>query len=195
MSLQTSEHILGHLISRHSQAHAWAETRSVPCPTTISGSLEPCLPHVQFRAFSHQYKCLRWRTAFSLDRPHPLCSTALFTTAMTLRLLFLSLYLYFNLPCVQASILPDRRDVTSTSKAGLAWPNAGSVDIRQFSRTGKVSWYVFEPFIVKNNQRSRLYATPSFSNYTGFIRGLLRLVAGMTKITLSLCRCFGASDK
>ncbi|KAJ8518600.1 hypothetical protein ONZ45_g4354 [Pleurotus djamor] len=29
----------------------------------------------------------------------------------------------------------------ATSKAGLAWPNGNSVDIRQYTRSGKVSWY------------------------------------------------------
>ncbi|KAI0267409.1 glycoside hydrolase [Gloeopeniophorella convolvens] len=32
-------------------------------------------------------------------------------------------------------------DVPQPSKAGLAWPNAGSVDISQYRMTGKVSWY------------------------------------------------------
>ncbi|THU85685.1 glycoside hydrolase [Dendrothele bispora CBS 962.96] len=31
--------------------------------------------------------------------------------------------------------------VTNTSKAGLAWPNGRTVDITQFTHTGKVSWY------------------------------------------------------
>ncbi|KAF5348650.1 hypothetical protein D9758_006768 [Tetrapyrgos nigripes] len=31
--------------------------------------------------------------------------------------------------------------VTNTSKAGLAWPNGRSVDIDQYTHTGKVSWY------------------------------------------------------
>ncbi|EIN11770.1 hypothetical protein PUNSTDRAFT_131925 [Punctularia strigosozonata HHB-11173 SS5] len=35
---------------------------------------------------------------------------------------------------------PDR-SVTSSSKAGLAWPNGQSVDITQYQTTGKVSWY------------------------------------------------------
>ncbi|KAF8070086.1 glycosyl hydrolase catalytic core-domain-containing protein [Lyophyllum atratum] len=33
------------------------------------------------------------------------------------------------------------REMTNTSKAGLAWPNGNSVDIEQFRGTGKVSWY------------------------------------------------------
>lgn len=52
----------------------------------------------------------------------------------------------------------DRRDVTSTSKAGLAWPNGRADDISQYTKTGKVSWcvpYQYDPdqlvseFIVK----------------------------------------------
>ncbi|KZS94534.1 hypothetical protein SISNIDRAFT_453466 [Sistotremastrum niveocremeum HHB9708] len=31
--------------------------------------------------------------------------------------------------------------VTNNSKAGLAWPNGDFVDIQQFTKTGKVSWY------------------------------------------------------
>ena len=39
--------------------------------------------------------------------------------------------------------LHGRRAVANTSKAGLAWPNADRVDIRQYeSSTGKVSWYI-----------------------------------------------------
>ncbi|KAF8149476.1 glycosyl hydrolase catalytic core-domain-containing protein [Crassisporium funariophilum] len=33
------------------------------------------------------------------------------------------------------------REVTNASKAGLAWPNADSVDMGQYQNTGKVSWY------------------------------------------------------
>ncbi|KIM45527.1 glycoside hydrolase family 128 protein [Hebeloma cylindrosporum] len=33
------------------------------------------------------------------------------------------------------------RAVTNTTKAGLAWPNGNSVDIEQYTATGKVSWY------------------------------------------------------
>lgn len=32
------------------------------------------------------------------------------------------------------------RDVTNTSKAGLAWPNGDGVDLGQYRTTGKVSW-------------------------------------------------------
>ncbi|KAI0058321.1 glycoside hydrolase [Artomyces pyxidatus] len=37
--------------------------------------------------------------------------------------------------------LLESRNVTSSSKAGLAWPNGNSVDIDQYRTTGKVSWY------------------------------------------------------
>jgi len=37
-----------------------------------------------------------------------------------------------------------KRAVSNTSKAGLAWPNADRVDIRQYESTGKVSWYVLQ---------------------------------------------------
>jgi len=36
---------------------------------------------------------------------------------------------------------PQTLAVTNTSKAGLAWPNGDYVDIEQFTKTGKVSWY------------------------------------------------------
>lgn len=32
------------------------------------------------------------------------------------------------------------REVTNTTKAGLAWPNGDGVDVGQFQKTGKVSW-------------------------------------------------------
>ncbi|KAI0039545.1 glycoside hydrolase family 128 protein [Auriscalpium vulgare] len=35
----------------------------------------------------------------------------------------------------------ESRAVTTSSKAGLAWPNGGTVDVNQFRSTGKVSWY------------------------------------------------------
>ncbi|KDR67580.1 hypothetical protein GALMADRAFT_258262 [Galerina marginata CBS 339.88] len=44
------------------------------------------------------------------------------------------------------------RSVTNTSKAGLAWPNADSVDISQFGSTGKISWYyTWSPFPTDSN--------------------------------------------
>ncbi|EJD07367.1 glycoside hydrolase [Fomitiporia mediterranea MF3/22] len=36
---------------------------------------------------------------------------------------------------------PQQRGVTSSSKAGLAWPNGNADDITQYTSTGKVSWY------------------------------------------------------
>ncbi|KAI0320423.1 glycoside hydrolase, partial [Amylostereum chailletii] len=39
------------------------------------------------------------------------------------------------------SIQTETRDVTNSSKAGLAWPNAQWIDINQYRYTGKVSWY------------------------------------------------------
>ncbi|PPQ63734.1 hypothetical protein CVT24_004243 [Panaeolus cyanescens] len=33
------------------------------------------------------------------------------------------------------------REVTNTSKAGLAWPNGNSVDMTQFALSDKISWY------------------------------------------------------
>ena len=44
-----------------------------------------------------------------------------------------------------------KRAVSNTSKAGLAWPNADRVDIRQYESTGKVSWYVLQ--LVLNHER------------------------------------------
>ena len=38
------------------------------------------------------------------------------------------------------------RAVTNNSKAGLAWPNGNSVDIKQYTSTGKVSWWVDTEF-------------------------------------------------
>lgn len=34
-----------------------------------------------------------------------------------------------------------RRNVTATSKAGLAWSNGNTANYKQYTTTGKVSWY------------------------------------------------------
>jgi hypothetical protein len=44
------------------------------------------------------------------------------------------------------STLLTTRTVTNTSKAGLAWPNGNSVNIEQYTSTGKVSWCVDAEF-------------------------------------------------
>lgn len=38
------------------------------------------------------------------------------------------------------------RAVSSTSKAGLAWPNGPYVDINQYTTTGKVQWCVRDSY-------------------------------------------------
>ncbi|KAI0347295.1 glycoside hydrolase [Trametopsis cervina] len=43
--------------------------------------------------------------------------------------------------CAAAQQHPHRRAVSSTAKAGLAWPNGPYADIDQFTTTGKVQWY------------------------------------------------------
>lgn len=45
------------------------------------------------------------------------------------------------------STLLTTRAVTNTTKAGLAWPNGNSIDIEQYTSTGKVSWYVDIEFL------------------------------------------------
>ncbi|KIJ55498.1 glycoside hydrolase family 128 protein [Sphaerobolus stellatus SS14] len=60
---------------------------------------------------------------------------------------------------IRASFLPaephsHRRTVrpTSTSKAGLAWPNGNGIDITQFLNTGKVTWYyTWSPYPVNTD--------------------------------------------
>ncbi|PPQ89472.1 hypothetical protein CVT25_011998 [Psilocybe cyanescens] len=53
--------------------------------------------------------------------------------------------LLFCLPFVSARNVPgshlQARDLTNSSKAGLGWANADTVDIRQYTSTGNVSWY------------------------------------------------------
>jgi hypothetical protein len=55
------------------------------------------------------------------------------TTAVTI----LTIPYALALPSIRVN-----RDVTNTSKAGLAWPNGDGVDIGQYETTGEVSWSV-----------------------------------------------------
>ena len=52
----------------------------------------------------------------------------------------LLLFLYVPSLALSAPQAFSRRAVTSSSKAGLAWPNGDKVDMAQFLGTGKVSW-------------------------------------------------------
>ena len=63
-------------------------------------------------------------------------------TMIPSKFFFTSLAFVAAIPVAEAAsfILP--RAVTNTSKAGLAWPNANTVDFKQFQTTGKVSWCV-----------------------------------------------------
>jgi hypothetical protein len=101
-------------------------------------------------------------TSSSPDDPPPL--EALYirgaTMCKTLFMNMLTSTLYFQLGIFYAltlittpahatshlSTLLTTRTVTNTSKAGLAWPNGNSVNIEQYTSTGKVSWCVDTEF-------------------------------------------------
>ena len=97
-------------------------------------------------------------TSSSPDDPPPL--EALYIAKKTLFMTMLTSTLYFQLGIFYAltlittpahatphlSTLLTTRAVTNTSKAGLAWPNGNSVNIEQYTSTGKVSWCVIRNF-------------------------------------------------
>lgn len=98
-------------------------------------------------------------TSSSPDDPPPL--EALYIAKKTLFMTMLTSTLYFQLGIFYAltlittpahatphlSTLLTTRAVTNTSKAGLAWPNGNSVNIEQYTSTGKVSWCVNTEFL------------------------------------------------
>ncbi|KAF9529084.1 glycosyl hydrolase catalytic core-domain-containing protein [Crepidotus variabilis] len=60
-----------------------------------------------------------------------------------IRFVFVSIMI--TILSVESGAIPassmNKRAVTNSSKAGLGWPNADSVDIKQYQNLGKISWY------------------------------------------------------
>lgn len=72
------------------------------------------------------------------------------------------------------------RLVGSGSKAGLAWPNGPWVDIRQYTTTGKVSWY---------GCSSRIF--PRLRTFAGITLGAQIPLM----LPLNMYPCYGANDR